>query len=274
MCISGAGAIKVSEAIQTVSEFSVSTGPKRALVTGAGVRLGQAMATALGARGWSVAVHYRHSEAGAGDTAAQIALAGGRAVTVQADLAVEEETATLVRAAQEAMGGPLTLLVNSASTFTNDSALGHGRADWDLHMEANLRAPVLLAQHFARALPPDLAGLIVNLIDMRVTKLNPLFFTYTLSKSALWTATRTMAQAFAPNIRVNAIGPGPTLENVHQRPGEFAAERAATLTGQGSNPEEIVRALAYLIEAESVTGQMILSDGGQHLMWQTPDVMV
>ena len=250
----------------------VSAGPRRALVTGAGARLGRAMAHSLGEAGWSVAVHYRTSKAGAEETAQMIRDAGGTAAIVQADLAIEEETATLERAAQEALGGPLTLLVNSASTFRDDRAIEHSRADWDFHMGPNLRAPVLLAQHFARALPQDEAGLIVNMIDMRVWKLNPLFFTYTLSKSALWTATRTLAQALAPNIRVNAIGPGPALENVHQAPGEFAAEKAATLTGEGSSPGEIVKALHYLIEADSVTGQMIASDGGQHLMWQTPDV--
>ena len=254
--------------------LSVSAGPKRALVTGAGARLGKAMAEALGEDGWSVAVHYRGSKTGAEATAAAIEAAGGQASLVQADLADEEQTATLVRAAQEALQGPLTLLVNSASTFEDDSALEHSRKNWDFHMGPNFRAPVLLAQHFARALPEDEAGLIVNMIDMRVLKLNPTFFTYTLSKSALWTATRTLAQSLAPNIRVNGIGPGPTLENVHQKPGEFDAEAQATLTQRGSNPAEIVKTLRYLIQADSVTGQMIASDGGQHLMWQTPDVIL
>ena len=252
----------------------VQDGPKRALVTGAGARLGQAMATALGADGWRVAVHYRGSAAGADATVRTILDAGGHACTVQADLSDEAATAALVTNAQDALGGSLTLLVNSASTFEDDTAQDHTRANWDFHFGPNLRAPVLLAQSFARALPEDAAGLIVNMVDMRVLKLNPLFFTYTLSKSALWTATRTLAQALAPRIRVNAIGPGPTLENVHQKPGEFAAEARATLTEQGSNPAEIVKALRYLIDADSVTGQMIASDGGQHLMWQTPDVML
>lgn len=252
----------------------VSEGPKRALVTGAGARLGKAMAEALGQDGWSVAVHYRGSKSGAEATAKAIRESGGKAELVQADLSSEEQTATLERAAHEALGGPLTLLVNSASTFEDDSALEHSRKSWDFHMGPNLRAPILLAQHFARALPEEEAGLIVNMVDMRVLKLNPLFFTYTLSKSALWTATRTMAQAFAPHIRVNGIGPGPTLENVHQKPGEFDAEARATLTQQGSNPGEIVKTLRYLIEADSITGQLLASDGGQHLMWQTPDVML
>lgn len=252
----------------------VADGPRRALVTGAGARLGQAIAIALGQDGWRVAVHYRRSDRGALETADAIKASGSVAELVQADLSDETSTATLPRAAQEALGGPLTLLVNSASTFEDDSALNHTRENWDFHMGPNLRAPVALSQHFARALPEDEAGLIINMIDMRVRKLNPLFFTYTLSKSALWTATRTLAQSLAPNIRVNGIGPGPTLENVHQKPGEFEAEVAATLTQQGSNPDEIVKAVRYLIEADSITGQMIASDGGQHLMWQTPDTQI
>lgn len=252
----------------------LTEGPKRALVTGAGARLGKAMAVALGQDGWSVAVHYRGSRQGAEETTEIIRAAGGMAEPIQADLAVEEEAATLERAAHEALGGPLTLLVNSASTFFDDSALEHTRENWDRHMLPNLRAPIVLAQHFARALPEDLRGLIVNMVDMRVLKLNPQFFTYTLSKAALWTATKTMAQSLAPNIRVNGIGPGPTLANIHQKDGEFDAEAAATLTGEGSSPEEIVKALRYLISAESVTGQLLCSDGGQHLVWQTPDVML
>ncbi len=249
-------------------------GPKRALVTGAGLRLGRAMALDLGRQGWSVAVHCRQSRTAATQTADLIRQQGSEAAVVQADLADNAQTTALIAAAQTALGGPLTLLINSASTFTDDSALDHTQADWDHHMGPNLRAPILLAQDFARCLPATEAGLIINMIDMRVLKPNPLFFTYTLSKSALWSATRTLAQALAPNIRVNAIGPGPTLENVHQKPGEFAAETKATLTQAGSNPDEIVKAMNYLIDADSVTGQMIASDGGQHLMWQTPDVML
>ncbi len=246
--------------------------PGRALVTGAGARLGKAMAIALGKAGWQVAVHYRSSSAGADDTVDQIRAAGGVAETVQADLSDETGTAGLVGKASAALGGPLTLLVNSASTFEPDSALEHDRTNWDHHFEANLRAPVHLAQRFAGQVADGEHALIVNMIDQRVLKLNPQFFTYTLSKSALWTATRTMAQAFAPNIRVNGIGPGPTLPSTHQTDEQFEQEKAHTLTGQGTSPDEIVRALFFLIEAGSVTGQMIASDGGQHLLWQTPDL--
>lgn len=246
--------------------------PGAALVTGAGTRLGKAMAIALGQDGWDVAVHYSRSQTGAEETASSVLASGAKAATVQADLSNERETDKLIAKACAALDAPVTLLINSASTFFDDTATDHTRANWDTHMEVNLRAPILLAQSFAKALPENTRGNIINLIDQRVWKLNPQFFTYTLSKSALWSATRTLAQALAPNIRVNAIGPGPTLRSIHQSEEEFAKEARATLTGEGSNPDEIIKALRYLISATSVTGQMIASDGGQHLLWQTPDV--
>ena len=248
--------------------------PGGALVTGAGMRLGRAMAEALGADGWAVAIHYRGSKAGAEEAAATIRKAGGRAELLACDLADEAARAGLVAEAARKLGRPVTLLVNSASTFADDTATDHSRADWDHHFEPNLRAPIHLAQQLARALPAGEKGLVVNLIDQRVWKLTPQFFTYTLSKAALWQATQTLAQALAPNVRVNAIGPGPTLQSIHQSAEAFAAETAATLTGEGSSPDEIVRALRYFIAASSVTGQMIASDGGQHLMWQTPDTQI
>ena len=243
-----------------------------ALVTGAGARIGQALAIALGQAGWGVAVHYNSSSAGADDTVKAIKARGGRAVSVQADLSGHGEASRLVDTAASQLGGRLTLLVNSASTFAEDTLATHTARDWDYHFDTNARAPIALTQAFAKDFPAGARGLVVNLIDQRVWKLNPQFFTYMLSKQALWTATRTMAQALAPQIRVNAIGPGPTLKSVHQSDEDFAAEKRATLTGDGSKPEEIVKALMYLIDANSVTGQMIASDGGQHLLWQTPDL--
>ncbi len=246
--------------------------PGRALVTGAGQRLGQAIAIALGRAGWSVAVHYRTSLEGAEDTCLQIRNAGGTAVPVQADLSDETSTSALTPNATDMLGGPLTLLVNNASLFEPDEADSHSRQEWDAHIETNLRAPVHLSQAFVGQLPDDKQGLIVNMLDQRVWKLNPEFFTYTLAKSALWTATQTMAQAFAPQVRVNGIGPGPTLRNARQSEDDFERQSAATLTGEGASPEEVVRSLFYLIDARAVTGQMIAVDGGQHLVWQTPDV--
>lgn len=247
---------------------------KHALVTGAGARIGQAIATSLGAKGWSVAVHYRNTRAGAEATADMIRAAGGRAELVQANLSDIDQRAGLIAQSADALGAPLTLLVNSASSFEDDDAQSFSDDSWDFHFEPNVRAPLVLARDFAAQLPDDWKGLIVNLIDQRVLKLNPQFFTYTLSKSLLWTATRTLAQALAPNIRVNGIAPGPVLGSIHQTAETFAAEKKATLTGEGSSPEEIVHTLHYLIEASTVTGQMICSDGGQHLLWQTPDLEI
>ena len=226
------------------------------------------MAVALGAAGWDVIVHYNRSAEAAGKTAELIRQAGGQAVCVQTDLADETETARLLARARDAIGQPISLLVNNASTYDDDDALSHTRADWDHHMEINLRAPVHLAQCFANNLPSNKKGHIVNLIDQRVWRLEPSHFTYMISKSALWTATRTLAQALAPNIRVNAIGPGPTLQAADQSAEDFDTERAHTLTGEGASPGEIVKALFYLIDASAVTGQMIAVDGGQHLMWK------
>lgn len=247
---------------------------KRALVTGAGARIGKAMAEALGADGWQVAVHYRTSRSGADATAEMIRSAGGLAEPVQADLGITEDRAQLIEKSVTALGGPLTLLINSASTFEDDSASSFTEDDWDFHIGPNVRAPLILARDFANQMPEDEKGLIINLIDQRVRKLNPQFFTYTLSKSLLWTATRTLAQSFAPNIRVNGIAPGPVLGSIHQSEDDFSQEKKATLTGEGSSPEAIVHAMKFLIEATTITGQMICSDGGQHLLWQTPDLEI
>lgn len=239
-------------------------------MTGGGRRIGRALAVAAGEAGFAVAVHNHASAADAVETAALIQAAGGRAATVRADLADPEALKPLVEAARDAVG-PLTLLVNNASVFRPDEAATFTRDDWKGHMGPNLYAPVALAQAFAARLPDGAEGLIVNLLDQRVLKASPPFFTYGLSKAALWWATRTLAQAFAPRIRVNGIGPGPTLPSVHQVPGAFEAEAAATLLQRRASPEQIAGALRYLIDARSVTGQMIAVDGGQHLNWRTAD---
>jgi len=167
----------------------------------------------------------------------------------------------------------LRLLVNCASLFNDDRIATLTPEGWDAAMAGNLRAPVLLAQAFAAALPAGAAGLIVNVIDQRVLRPTPQFFSYAVSKAGLWAATQMMAQGLAPRIRVNAIAPGPTLRSIHQSQAEFDAETGAVLLGHGATPEEIGAALAYLIDARSVTGQMIAVDGGQHLAWRTPDVI-
>ena len=254
----------------------------RALVTGAGKRLGRAMALTLAARGHDVAVHYATSATEAEETAAEIRAMGRRAELLQADLLDEAQTLPLIARARDALGGPLTVLVNNASIFEYDNIHSATRQSWDRHMESNLRAPFVLTQGFADQAPPPVTddlgepvaqGLIVNMIDQRVNKLTPEFMTYTLAKMGLWALTRTSAQALAPQVRVNAIGPGPTLRGGRQTDDHFARQRAATILKRGSNPADICRALEFFLDSPAVTGQILCTDGGQHLGWQTPDIL-
>lgn len=243
-----------------------------ALITGSVRRVGRALATRAQAAGYDVAVHTRHPDAEAATLAESLANIGGRSAVVGADLTVDAELETLVERAAVAVG-PLTLLVNNASLFEDDRIETLTPAGWDAHMGSNLRAPVLLAQAFAAQLPRDRDGLIVNILDQRVLRPTPQFFSYALGKAALWHATQMLAQALAPRIRVNGVGPGPTLASIHQSPADFAAEIAGLPLARGASPEEIADALAYLIDARAVTGQMIAVDGGQHLAWKTPDIV-
>jgi len=242
-----------------------------ALVTGGARRIGRAIVEDLAAHGFAVAIHAESSFAEAEALAAAIAGAGGRAVAVRADLTDMAAADGLVAAAAAALG-PVTLLVNSASAFADDTVLDFGWEAWDRHFALHVKAPALLARRFAESLPADREGLIVNIVDQRVWRLTPRYFSYTLSKSALWTATQTMAQALAPRIRVNAIGPGPTLRNVRQDDADFAAQVDGLILKRGPQLSEFGATIRYLWQARSVTGQMIALDGGQHLAWQTPDV--
>ena len=327
----------------------------KALVTGAGARLGKAMALYLGQRGYDVAVHYASSADGAEETCAALRAMGRRAVPLQADLLDEDATQALVGRAADALGGPLTCLINNASIFEYDNirtatqeswdrhltsnlrapfvltqcfaaqapaplddangepvaqalvgraadALGGPltclinnasifeydnirtatRDSWDRHLTSNLRAPFVLTQCFAAQAPapiddangePVAQALIVNMLDQRIHKLTPEFMTYTIAKMGLWAMTRTTAQALAPKVRVNGIGPGPTLKGHRQSQTHFDRQRQATILERGANPADITAALGYFLDAPAVTGQMLAVDGGQHLAWQTPDVL-
>jgi NAD(P)-dependent dehydrogenase (short-subunit alcohol dehydrogenase family) len=240
------------------------------------------MALRLAERGHDVAVHYSGSEAEAKRTAEDIRALGRKAVALQADLTVEDEMQRLLPRAVEALGAPVTVLVNNASIFEYDDLETASRESWDRHLESNLRAPFVLSQSFAGQVPqaaedengePEAQGLIVNMIDQRVRKLTPEFMTYTIAKMGLWAFTRTAAQALAPHVRVNAIGPGPTLQGARQSERHFSRQRAATVLGRGADPDGICAALDYLLVARAVTGQLICVDGGQHLAWKTPDVL-
>ena len=254
----------------------------KALITGAGQRLGRAMALYLAGRGLDVALHYATSAEGADSAAAEARALGVRAVSLPADLLDEDATTALIPAAAKALGGPLTVLVNNASIFEYDTIHSATRSSWDRHIGSNLRAPFLLTQQFAAQCPkgardaagePLARGLIVNMVDQRVLKPTPEFMTYSLAKAALWSLTRTTAQALAPDIRVNAIGPGPTLIGARQSPQHFARLRASTVLERGANLSDITAALGYLLDAPAVTGQLLCVDGGQHLGWRTPDIL-
>lgn len=242
-----------------------------ALVTGGARRLGEAIVRDLAANGFAVAIHCNRSRADAARLADEIIAEGGRAAVVQADLA-ELETAGRIVAEAQATLGPVRLLVNNASIFEEDTALDFEWETWDRHFAVHVKAPVLLARTMAQALPDAEDGLVVNMIDQRVWRLTPKFFSYTLSKSALWTATRTLAQALAPRVRVNAIGPGPTLQNERQNTSDFKKQISGLILERGPELGEFGITIRHLWAARSVTGQMIALDGGQHLAWETPDV--
>lgn len=249
---------------------------KRALVTGGGKRLGRAMALHLARLGHDVAVHYNASSAGAEEVCAEIAALGRRAVPVQADLLNESEVSALVGRASEALGGPPNVLVNNASIFEMDTIRTATRESWDRHIGSNLRAPFVLTQQFAAQVPPaplDHEGdplpqaAIVNILDMRVESLTPNYASYTIAKMGLYALTTTAAQGLAPDIRVNAIAPGWTMEDPGQTHEEFLRARAAASPGRGPRPEDICQALGYLVDSPALTGQTLFIDGGQRIDW-------
>ena len=254
----------------------------RALVTGGAKRLGREMALYLAARGYDVAVHYASSQAAADAVVGEIRALGCKAQALPADLLIEAEMQGLLPAASQALGGPVTCLINNASVFEYDNVETATRNSWDRHMESNLQAPFVLTQAFAAQLPkaqmdannePIAQGLIINMIDQRVHKLTPEFASYTIAKMGLWALTQTTAQGLAPHVRVNAIGPGPTLQGARQSLEHFQKQRKNTVLTRGANPSDITAALGYFIDSPAVTGQLLCVDGGQHLAWQTPDIL-
>jgi len=237
-----------------------------ALVTGAARRIGRAIALELASAGWDVGLHCNRSRAEADALANQLSGMGARTAVLPADLADFNQTARLVQGCTQALGPP-ECLINNASIFERDGVRDFTAESWQAHHDVNLRAPLILSQAFAAALPAGREGNIINLIDQRVLRLNPTFFSYTLAKSALWTATRTMAQSLAPDIRVNAIAPGPVLANHYQTAEDFARECESTLLRHGASPEEIAQAVMFIVSARAMTGQMIALDGGEHLQY-------
>lgn len=239
---------------------------KVALVTGAAKRIGRAIALDLARSGWAVAVHYATSREAAEDACREIAALGGMAAAFRADLSKEDETRALVPSVAERMGPP-SLLVNNASVFFNDGVHDATRESWDRHIETNLRAPFVLTLAFAHALPAGTPGGVINMIDQKVWNLTPHFLSYTISKSGLWTLTRTLAMALAPEIRVNGIGPGPTLPSPRQSEEHFRRQWQSVPLERRTTPDDICRAVQFILASPAMTGQMIALDGGEHLGW-------
>ena len=256
-----------------VAEMKEAISYKTVLVTGAAHRIGAATARALAADGWAVGVHYHQSELAASALAQEIRENGGTAFPVRADLLCESDVESLIPRTAEILG-PLGALVNNASLFEQDDVDTVSRASWDRHMETNLRAPFVLIQHFARQTPVGAKGVVINIADQRVLNLTPHFTSYTLSKAGLWALTQTMALALAPAIRVNAIGPGPTLPSIRQSREQFEQQCKAMPLMQGATPEEIADTVKFIIGAKSMTGAIITLDGGQHLLWAPSDSLV
>jgi NAD(P)-dependent dehydrogenase (short-subunit alcohol dehydrogenase family) len=240
--------------------------PTAALVTGGSQRIGRALALALAKDGFALAIHYHRSKNAAERLASRIRGAGGKAIAIDADLADENAATALLPRAEHELG-PIGCLVNNAAVFANDTVATVTRESWDLHLAVNLRAPFVLMQNFAARLPAQMSGVVVNLLDQRVWSLTPYFVSYTLAKAGLWTLTQTMALALAPRIRVNGIGPGPTLPSPRQTSEQFARQYELMPLRRGASPKEIAAALRFILSAPAMTGQMIALDGGQHLGW-------
>ena len=238
-----------------------------ALVTGGGRRLGRTIALDLANRGWRVGIHYHASSAEALALVAEIDGKGGKAAAFTADLGHLDNLAPLIAACARALGPP-TCLINNAAQFAWDNLATLDGASWQAHLDVNLRAPIFLTQSFAKALPDRATGNVINLLDQKVLRLDPGYFSYTIAKAALWTATQAMAQALAPRIRVNAIAPGPVLKSQSQSQAEFERECQATLLGRGVDAEDVTAAIRFLLDTPSITGQIIALDAGQHLAWQ------
>lgn len=245
--------------------------PKNALITGGSRRIGRAIAMALADDGWTVGVHARAQSPDVDALLSEIAGANGRAYAVFADL-TDDDACRAMYSEAVAQAGPVSCLVNNASLFERDDLASVDRASWSGHMDTNLWAPVLLSQAMADGLPPNTEADIINIIDQRAVNISPGFLSYAVSKSALWAVTQNLALSLAPSIRVNAIGPGPTLPSPRQTDAQFAAQSARVPLGHGAPPQEIADGVRYLLSAKSVTGQMIALDGGQHLGWDTPDL--
>lgn len=254
------------------SEWIVEKSKGSVLITGGAKRIGREICLYLAQNKYEMIIHTNHSIDEANELMAQIAANGGNAKIIQGDLDDDDFTNGLIEKASKIAQTNLIGLINNASVFENDDALYFTQSDWQKHFKINAMVPCLLAQNFAKIKANQNQGVVINILDQRIFRPNPLFFTYTLSKNTLATATKTMAQAYAPNIRVNAIAPGPSLQNSRQKDSDFQAQIAASILKTGSPPQAIAQTVHFLLEAQHITGQIIAVDGGQSLIWSAPDI--
>lgn len=241
------------------------------LVTGAARRIGRVIALDFAKRGWNIGLHYNNSQQEIERVAEEIEKLGRKSALLKADFMKQNERDSLIAQCVETLGPP-ECLINNSSVFLKDELKTLSESQWSEQLDINLKTPVFLAKDFAHYLPEHRKGNIINIIDQRVWKLTPLFFSYTLSKAGLWAATRTLAQSLAPRIRVNAIGPGPVLQNNYQTYEQYENHKKTLPLKISSTPEQISSAIRFILEAPAMTGQMIALDGGQHIAWNTPDV--
>lgn len=244
-----------------------------ALVTGAARRIGREISLHLAARGFAVGLHCNASRSEAEAVAREIAQTGGQAAVLETDLADALAVEGLIGRTARALGPP-TCLVNNAALFQYDEARSFAVETWLLHHSVNLLAPIVLAREMARGLPHGASGTVINMVDQRVMRPTPAFFSYGVAKAGLWAATEMLAQALAPRIRVNAIGPGPVLPNSHQAADDFEAQQRALPLERGASPAEVAAAVGFILDQPAMTGQLLLLDGGQHLSWRTPDALL
>ncbi|MBF0340678.1 MAG: SDR family oxidoreductase [Magnetococcales bacterium] len=240
--------------------------PSTALVTGGARRIGAACVRALVRRSIRVVLHYATSASAAQALQQELAHQGGEVHLLQGDLAEPEQTRSLLEQAETLLGGqPVTLLINNAAIFERGSIRECSSRQWERHLAINLTAPFLLTREFARRLPAEMSGQIVQIIDQHADRPRPGYAAYSAAKSALWTLTRQAALELAPAIRVNAIGPGPILPAPHDSPEAFARIGAATPLGRAGHPDDIASALLFLLDNSFLTGTLIHVDGGEHL---------
>lgn len=244
--------------------------PGKILVTGGAKRIGAALSSALVEAGWHVVLHYHQAEQDARILADRLLAEGGSVETVQADLALPEQISVLMDKATKT--GPLDAVINNASLFSYDDSDSVSATEINRHMMVNLTAPALLTRALYEQMPEDRQGVVVNMLDAKLFGINPDYFSYTLSKAACHTLTQIAAQAYAPRLRVNGIAPGIVLPSGGQTEAEFRRSHKRNLLGQGAQIKEIVAAMHLLLDTASITGEVIILDGGAHLQPPARDV--